>query len=41
MTPSQGGLPQGYALYAHDDAAAGATVDAYVLVQTAVKVTTG
>jgi hypothetical protein len=34
------GLPSGYTLYLHDSAAPGVTPDAYVLVQTAVTVTT-
>jgi Ca2+-binding RTX toxin-like protein len=41
VTSGPAGVPSGYALYVHDDAAAGAAADAYVLVQTAVKVTTG
>jgi len=39
VTPSGGGLPPGYVLYAHDSPADGSAVDAYVLVQSTVKVT--
>jgi Ca2+-binding RTX toxin-like protein len=41
VTTSPTGVPGGYALYVHDSPADGSAADAYVLVQTAVKVTTG
>jgi Ca2+-binding RTX toxin-like protein len=41
VTSSPTGVPGGYALYVHDSPADGSAADAYVLVQTAVKVTTG
>ncbi|HZF32394.1 MAG TPA: hypothetical protein VE914_01190, partial [Candidatus Angelobacter sp.] len=41
VAPNPTGLPGGYVLYVHDSPADGTAADAYVLVQTAVKVTTG
>ncbi len=41
VTSGPGGVPGGYVLYVHDSPADAAAADAYVLVQTAVKVTTG